>query len=252
MPPLPTVRVCPPVPLPMLAVLLLPLAPAWTRIPLALRVCVPFDWMVAEDPEPVPAMTLMLPLIVAVMLPPCSSEGAVAFADPTLRFIPVSATTPPILTKLFVMLTLPVPLAVSGPFAVLALSARPELAPVAVMLALLMLTLFEAVSISVVFAFHETTSFTFTLPLPTAPPLLLCNVTLVVPRLVEKSVPVVPPPLAATVKSLGSISQVPALPLEARVLTRAVSAILTFAPDVSIKPPSPDWLPPLALMPPST
>ncbi len=48
------------------------------------------------------------------------------------------------------------------------------------------------------------------------------------------------PPLAATVKFNGSISHVPVRPTLAVVVTLAVSATLTCAALVSIKPPSPE------------
>src|SRR5659263_272199 len=72
-------------------------------------------------------------------------------------------------------LKVPVPLAGSAPFAVLGLMTRPAVSPVAVMLAL-MLTLLEPVSVSVVFAPHDTASSIFTLPDPAVPPPLLCRV----------------------------------------------------------------------------
>src|SRR5580704_8312246 len=62
----------------------------------------------------------------------------------------------------------PVPLAGTAPIALLGLMTSPAVPPVAVMLAL-MLTLFEAVSVSVVLALHVTAAFTFTSPDPVPP-----------------------------------------------------------------------------------
>ncbi|MCY1169228.1 hypothetical protein D9M73_92480 [compost metagenome] len=72
----------------------------------------------------------------------------------------------------------------------------------------------------------------------------VCNVTLVVDRLADSvSAPmplVVCVPLPdEMVKSVGSTSQVPVLPVSDRVLTRVPAATLTWAADVSMKPPSP-------------
>src|ERR1700676_783963 len=75
-------------------------------------------------------------------------------------------------------LNTPVPLAGTAPFAVLGLMIRPAPPPVAVMLAL-MLTLFEAVSVSVVLAFHPIAAFTFTSPAPGPTVPLVCSKTLV-------------------------------------------------------------------------
>src|ERR1700737_2746663 len=93
-------------------------------------------------------------------------------------------------TDALLTLKTPVPLPASAPFAVLGLMINPAALPVAVMLAWT-LTLFEAVSVSVVLALHVTGSYTFTLPDPTAPPLLLCKVTAVVARLAESVAPVI-------------------------------------------------------------
>src|SRR6202051_1807926 len=71
--------------------------------------------------------------------------------------------TDPLLKPL--RLNTPVPLAGAPPLAVLGLMTSPAVAPVAVMLAL-MLTLFEAVSVRVVLAVHESAPFTFTSPGP--------------------------------------------------------------------------------------
>ncbi len=108
-------------------------------------------------------------------------------------------------------LNCPVPLAVSPPLAVLGLSAIPAFAPLAVMLALT-LTLFEAVKVKFVLAPQVTASFTLTLPEPALLPLLLWICTLLLPRAVPRVAPVMSPPLAATVKSVGSISHCPVWP----------------------------------------
>src|SRR3984957_4285630 len=75
-------------------------------------------------------------------------------------------------------LNIPVPLAGTAPFAVLGLITSPAVLPVAVMLALI-LTLFDAVSVSEALAFHEIAAFTFTSPSPGPAVLLVCSTTLV-------------------------------------------------------------------------
>src|ERR1700736_3773702 len=75
-------------------------------------------------------------------------------------------------------LNTPEPLAGTTPFAALGLMTSAAVPPVAVMLAL-MLTLFEAVSVSVVFAFHAIGAFTFKLPAPAPAVLLVWSTTLV-------------------------------------------------------------------------
>src|ERR1700681_2328735 len=132
----------------------------------------------------------------------------------------------------------PVPLAGAPPLAVLGLMKSPAVAPVAVILAL-MLTLFEAVSVRVVLAVHDTAPFTFTSPGPAKSPgvPLVWSTTLVpafktalrsvfrttLPLAPEVQVPVgdwvavVAAPL--TVKLYGSRSQVPAVPSGAEAFT---------------------------------
>ena len=103
----------------------------------------------------------------------------------------------------------------------------------------LMLILFWALRVSVL-ADHDTTSFTFTSPRPVVVltvPAVLRMVTPVVSKLLVSAAPVMSPPLAAMVKSIGSISQVPLLPLGAAVVIWAVSATFTCAAEVSMKPP---------------
>src|SRR5580700_5715787 len=85
-----------------------------------------------------------------------------------------------VMEALLPRIRLPVPLAVCEPFAVFGLMTRAAPAPVAVM-ALLMLTLSEAVSVSVVFALHDTLSSTLTLPVPALAPALLSSEIEVVP-----------------------------------------------------------------------
>ena len=92
----------------------------------------------------------------------------------------------------------PTPLAASMPFVVFGLMTTPALSPVAVILAL-MLTLFDAVMVSVVLAPQVTASLIFTLPAPAEPPIALCRVMPVLPRLDDSAAPVMSPPLAATV-----------------------------------------------------
>jgi hypothetical protein len=81
---------------------------------------------------------------------------------------------------------------------------------------------------------------------------LVLSVTSPFVRFALSAAPVISPPEAATVKSVGSISQFPDLPCGARVSTVALSAIFKCEPDVSTKPPSPPRLPPRALIVPST
>ncbi len=137
----------------------------------------------------------------------------------------------------------PVPLAASVPFAVLGLMASAALAPLALILPLT-LTLFAAVSVRVVLALQETESLTLMLP-PLPPPVtkevpvLLKMAKFVELRSLLNVAPVISPPVGATVKSVGSMSQVPVRPLAAAVVTFAPFATSTTAPLVSIKPPLP-------------
>ena len=86
---------------------------------------------------------------------------------------------------------------------------------------------------------QEITSFTLILPkLPDEPPELRIT-TLVVERLLDNMTPVKLPPIADIVKSVGSIIQLPILPLIASVVIFALSAILTCDALVSIFPPFP-------------
>ena len=141
-------------------------------------------------------------------------------------------------------LNTPLPLAVwvtpKYVLAVFGLITKPALLPVAIMLAL-MLTLFDAVNVSVVLADQLMDVLIFTSPKPLVAPAALCNSTLLVPKLFCNVVPVMSPPLSATVKSTGSTNHLPVLPLGASVVIRVWSAILTRDADVSTKPPSPPW-----------
>src|ERR1700680_2312971 len=71
-------------------------------------------------------------------------------------------------TDALLRLNTPEPLAGTAPIALLGLMTSPAVPPVAVMLALI-LTLFEAVSVSVVLALHVTAAFTVTSPDPMPP-----------------------------------------------------------------------------------
>ncbi len=64
-------------------------------------------------------------------------------------------------------------------------------------------------------------------------------VTAPTPSAAVSAAPVMSPPVAAIVKSYGSISQEPTCPFDAAVVIRAVSATLTCAAEVSMKPPLP-------------
>ena len=121
-------------------------------------------------------------------------------------------------------------------------SARPAPAPVAVMLALTLMSR-VAVSVSVVLADQDTAALTWMSP-GSLPPAAVCSVTLVVPRFVDKvSAPmpdvVCAAPPAATVKSVGSMSQVP-VAAAPRLSTRVPRAIATWAAEVSTLPPRPE------------
>src|SRR6202051_2108420 len=144
--------------------------------------------------------------------------------------------TDPLLKPL--RLNTPVPLAGAPPLAVLGLMTSPAVSPVAVMLAL-MLTLFEAVSVRVVLAVHETAPFTFTSPGPAKSPGVplvwsttlgpafrtalrsVLRTTLAPAREAQVRVgawvAVVAAPL--TVRLYGSRSQVPAVPSGAEAFT---------------------------------
>ena len=135
-------------------------------------------------------------------------------------------------------LNLPAPLASTPPLAVFGLITKAAMLPVAVKFALT-LTLLVAVSVNAVFALQVTASLRFKLPVPATCPLLLCKMTLFALRLDESVAPEMSPPEADTVKSFGSISHVPTRPLLAAVLILVVSATLTCAALVSIKPPFP-------------
>ena len=110
--------------------------------------------------------------------------------------------------------------------------------PLVAVTAAAILTSRNAVRVRVVGAVQVTASFTFTSPLTPAMPLLLRMATLAVAKLVPNAEPVMSPP-AATVKSLGSINQVPVLPVADSAVMKAPGATLTYAAEVSMNPPSP-------------
>ena len=99
----------PPLELEIAAKLLAPPAPPVSAIvPPALIVCGPVPALpvtICAEPDALP-VTIMLPLMVALVLAPCSSADAVA--DTTLRFVPVTATAPLVETLLLAMFTSPV------------------------------------------------------------------------------------------------------------------------------------------------
>ena len=96
-----------------------------------------------------------------------------------------------------------------------------------------------ASSVSVVLAAQLTASFT-TMPPPLPPaPALLWICTEPPARPADRVAPVMSPPLAATTKSVGSISQVPWLPLAASVVIAASGRTVTWLALVSTKPPLP-------------
>ena len=70
-------------------------------------------------------------------------------------------------------------------------------------------------------------SLTLTSPLTPLAPLVLAMVTLVVNRLLLKAAPVISPPLAAMVKSVGSINHVPVVPFAALVVIFVLLVVLT-------------------------
>ena len=101
-----------------------------------------------------------------------------------------------------------------------------------------MLMLRSAVRVSLL-ADQLMASFTWMSPLPPAVPMLVVMmVKLLLARALDTAAPVMLPPLAATVKSFGSISQSPVLPPAAAVVTRA-APMSTWLALVSIKPPLP-------------
>jgi hypothetical protein len=126
---------------------------------------------------------------------------------------------------------------------------------------LLMLTSRAALRVSVVFtdaAAQLTESFTLMSPLPgvvvkrlisggvpgavlSVPASIVLIVTLLFTSSAASVAPVILPPVGAMVKSTGSMVQVPVLPLGAAVVTFAVFATFTVAPEVSIVPPSPPF-----------
>jgi len=113
-------------------------------------------------------------------------------------------------------------------------------------IAAFILILFAAVNVRL-FKLQLTTSLTLIFPdadVPLTVPADDSIIGLVVWRAVVKAVPVISPPLAAIVKSAGSISQLPVFPLTASVVIFALSAILTCEALVSILPP----LPPLGAL----
>ena len=111
--------------------------------------------------------------------------------------------------------------------------------PFAAVMASLISMLRTAVSVSVFAADQPSASLTKISPLPSVAPSLLDRATLPPSRLVESVAPVMSPPEAAMVRSFGSMSQVPDAPPSASVVTRAVSAMESAAPEVSTKPPVP-------------
>src|SRR6202163_2312026 len=132
-------------------------------------------------------------------------------------------------TDALLRLNTPEPLAGTTPIAALGLMTSPAVPPVAMMLALILM-LFEAVSVSEVFALHAIGALTFKLPSPALAVLLVCSTTLVPAfNAVSTSVlsTMLPPEFEVhvpdgncaavvvallTVKSVGSSSQVPAAP----------------------------------------
>ena len=112
-------------------------------------------------------------------------------------------------------------------------------------MAVLMLISFNAFKVSVLLL-HVTLSLTLISPLVPVLPLVLWMVMLLDSSSLDNRLPVVLPPVAAMVKSVGSMSHWPVLPLSERVETLVVLAMLTLAAEVSINPPScPLW--PVAL-----
>src|SRR6202140_1275254 len=158
-------------------------------------------------------------------------------------------------TDALLRLNTPEPLAGTTPIAALGLMTSPAVPPAPVMLALILM-LFEAVSVSVVLAFHAIGALTFKLPSPAPAVLLVCSKTLVPAfNAVSTSVlsTMLPPEFEVhvpagdcaavvvallTVKSVGSSSQVPAAPCGAEAFI-AMPATSSLWPDVSIVPPFP-------------
>ncbi|OEZ92904.1 hypothetical protein JAB9_45130 [Janthinobacterium sp. HH107] len=105
-------------------------------------------------------------------------------------------------------------------------------------MALLMLMLFCAVRVSLL-AVQLMLSLTLMLPCVPLPPDTLWICTLPDFKELLRKAPVMSPPETAILKSVGSISQVPARPLLDAVVTFSASSIFTCAAEVSMKPPLP-------------
>lgn len=80
-------------------------------------------------------------------------------------------------------------------------------------------------------------------PFPSVAPFTLCISTLVPSKFEERVAPVISPPLAAMVKSFGSISHLSALTLKS-------SDIFTLSPEVSTNPSTALIFPDISAVPP--
>ena len=101
-------------------------------------------------------------------------------------------------------------------------------------MALLMLMLLAADSVSLWADDQLTASLMWISPLVPVLPLLLMMVTLPLFRLAPKVAPDMSLPVPPTEKSVGSINQVPPVPWGPSVTTRVASPMCTCEPEVSI------------------
>ena len=159
-----------------------------------------------------------IPFLVRPPVPAMTPLKALAAATSTVRPVPVvmvaaTACVRPVGAVIAITpAVLRFALTATAPAAVRLIAPVPRL-----VIAELTLILRTAFSVRLLALFQLTTSLTKMSPLPRrlTVPWLLRIVTLVVARLVLSVVPVMSPPVAAIVKSGGSINQLPDIPCEA-------------------------------------
>ncbi|MCY1167072.1 hypothetical protein D9M73_70290 [compost metagenome] len=120
-----------------------------------------------------------------------------------------------------------------------ALSVSPAAAPAFLLMPKLKLISRSAVSVKVLLSVRLIVWLMWMSPLPPAVPMVAVRISKLPPLKAAATAAAVMSPVAEIVKSLGSISHLPVLPAEANVVTRTLSATLTWAALVSMKPPSP-------------
>ena len=134
-------------------------------------------------------------------------------------------------------------------------TSRPAFAtklPLVAVIAAFTFTSRSALNVRVVAAPQVTAWFTWISPFVPVAPSLLKMRTFPAPKKVPRRVPLMSPPEAAIVKSVGSSNHVPAFPYGASVLTRVLSEIDRCLPEVSMNPPLPEVAPPRAVRMPAT